>query len=902
MSGTVQEAYDPLYDPNIQELSIEDMMLHEAMSGHEDHTTQQGHESSVDILAGIGEITDAAAANVREVKSEISKRLEGFEPLLDASQYKENEVTEEQIQALDLKLEEMKGAAFGYNVASLKDTDYGEPVEEIIENPVEKVDLVEKASTESESVQLPYESSRKTSVQDLSIEDIVMQEALSSPENFVVQSDSNSESSGAVDAKQAETEIESEAAQRVEQFDNLIESLQFEEKEITQEHLQAVSEKLTEIQNIAYGHDLSIFSSMEQGKQKDDNVKICEDQSIDQCITAETSETPNEHKDSEANIMREQLADTEQDRTTLSEKESAQLELDNTLAEVAKSVDLGTSEKYVRDFDVEVQIAADPNVKPPNPQSGVPGSEPSLSIPEPSAGLTGAGVAMASATIGAATVPGLGVAAVSGGVMAAAKYQEKERPSSETHDKDAQKLDEALEETPQHSISDKTENAYADTEVVTEPATGSEKASTSENIECNLPDSGSPISADAEKVVENHSPSFAADNSPRLVENTSCDAVKSSLKISGVSTEEILESSKTTSHTVIIETSPSEGSQPLVIEKSLELESVQIVESSQESTLKTGASSTENCAEKSGETLASPGDISSTTVVQAPETVTNLEVKAAPEEIPDLLANDSLPEPIVNVNEAKTALSESVETITETVSNTTEPKSPPQETLKPAREALTEVVDSKSLASNSIEVASETTVSVDDITPTVNPEPSHEKPAHSVDMKSPLSLNSEPVPETASATDHKSVPTEGSEPTPDTLNSTVDIKPPKESLESLSSSADAQVTKADNSSIPKFTSVNVESKENASEESINSIDNLVSTAASMAATGAAVTAAASTTGAAADATVAPPLSTSKLVLDEPMKKSIPAVKPKPKLLGRKPLAKDKPKSSVSIMS
>ncbi|XP_064083884.1 LOW QUALITY PROTEIN: uncharacterized protein LOC135199655 [Macrobrachium nipponense] len=255
-SEGAQEVYDPLYDPNIQELSIEDIMLHEAMSGHEDHRVSPGGEPGVEILAGIGEITDATATNIEQVKSTVSTRLDGFEPLLDASQYKNSEITEEHVQALQNKIQEMEGAAFGYNnVGSFKDVGSTELVDEIMDDSIGKVDSVEMASS---NVLTPEVVDEGSNIQELSIEDVMMQEAMSCHENLAVPTNNVTES------RHLGAEIENEANKRTEQFDRLIEGLQFETREITPEHLQAVSEKLVEIQNISFGHDLRIFSEAER--------------------------------------------------------------------------------------------------------------------------------------------------------------------------------------------------------------------------------------------------------------------------------------------------------------------------------------------------------------------------------------------------------------------------------------------------------------------------------------------------------------------------------------------------------------------------------------------------------------------------------------------------------------
>ncbi|XP_066981627.1 uro-adherence factor A [Macrobrachium rosenbergii] len=938
-SEGAQEVYDPLYDPNIQELSIEDIMLHEAMSGHEDHAVSPGGEPGVEILAGIGEITDAAATNIGQVKSTVSTRLEGFEPLLDASQYRESEITEEHVQALQNKIQEMEGAAFGYNnVGSFKDVGSTELVDEIVDDGAGRVDSVELASsnaltpevvdegsnieelsiedvmmqeamschenltvptnnvTESRHLDAEIENeankrieqfdqlieglqfeereitpehlqavseklaeiqnvsfghdlrifseaerestlgesgsaqgeadlsppstnaeavhkgseevitnavSEKENIQELSIEDVMMQEALSSQENLTVPTNSVTES------KHLDAEVEGEADKRIEQFDQLIESLRFEEREITPEHLQAVSEKLAEIQNASFGHDLRIFSEAEKNPN---HVESGSSQEIaDQPLSSSSVE--NVHKGTKENII-----------NTISEKENIALELDNAIKQFAKSVDNSMSEKTVQDFDVEVQIErpmqvqyVDAKVEPPNSHTDFPGPKTPLNVVEASPLLTGAGLAAVGAS-GAATVAatasisGVGAAAaVAGGVIASAKYLEKESTSQadelkedEARDHDTSKSvshTTAPEEAPV-SVGTKTEEESPDHVSVTEsehklasaqmPESPLESISAKETAESTL--SSAPEIMFSETVKPGSAEVSEPDTSHSQASAEICDSVPVTESVHDLASVQVPES---------------QVESISAVEKPENLSQVDAGIAS-DSQAVTGAIPEETVVVKSPEV-----GLSDTSPVQALDTASVTETASEQISSPaDAVVTSSLsdsitqtvgdPEMKVSAEKVKSESKES-----ECVASDTEAK-----------------FDSASIASANL-----TSVSTADTEKT--------KVDHEINIPGNEEKIVPGVAEVASA-----------------------------SVAAAASAAAALSISATTPTPPASTST--------------------------------TTTTTPTTTAATDSVTPPPTKTSpKSTPAEPEKKSVPAAKPKPKLLGRKPLAKDKPKSTLA---
>ncbi|KAK7066850.1 ABC1 [Halocaridina rubra] len=493
-----REAYDPIYDPNITELSIEDVMMHQAMSGHEDHIAQDSKVT--EALGSIKAVTDSAAANIGEVRDEVSRRL--FEPISDATRLKESAesvITEEELKAVSDALTNLQSAAYGHSLRESDNVSGFEPVSEEtldIGKAKSKNELVsEYAEKENASI-----DTKDPPIEKLSIEDIMMQEALSSHDDSVKAAVENlaAKTSAGIDDK-------SDATRRIEEFDRLIDSLKVTESEITEEHLCAVSEKLEEVQNIAFGHDLRVFKDTEQYTpvekvvEKDSETQSTDNSGAGEIATSfkDTSETTSSHS-TENNMTGEKATsfeDTPATASARSEKENTNLELDSTIAQVAKSVELGVSDKVVQDIDVTVQVEHSMEAKsvcsvpesvisPESPGSkthlGAPNTSPSGSFDGTNIGIAAAASAATATAAASATVAVPGILTAAGSAAIATHYREKEQnvmkeervavdDAPDKLDRFSQKLD--VPENAHTDTSTQIEGSKTETKIIFEPTT-----------------------------------------------------------------------------------------------------------------------------------------------------------------------------------------------------------------------------------------------------------------------------------------------------------------------------------------------------------------------------------------------------------------------------------------------
>ncbi|XP_069156096.1 atypical kinase COQ8B, mitochondrial [Procambarus clarkii] len=136
------EGYDPLYDPNVQELSIEEIMMQEAVDGYTDPTVA-GVKPSIgnkitSALSGVQEVTSSIVETFKGSRDDVNKRIEQFEPLLDVKEIEEREITEEHLQALDDKLSEIQGIAFGHDIKIFNEVEQSIPLEGVEDIAVRK--------------------------------------------------------------------------------------------------------------------------------------------------------------------------------------------------------------------------------------------------------------------------------------------------------------------------------------------------------------------------------------------------------------------------------------------------------------------------------------------------------------------------------------------------------------------------------------------------------------------------------------------------------------------------------------------------------------------------------------------------------------------------------------------
>ncbi|KAK3872239.1 hypothetical protein Pcinc_022666 [Petrolisthes cinctipes] len=248
----VSAKYDPLYDPSVQELNIEEMMMKEATSGHSDLSNQY-----TEVLVGAQLVADNLTESARGTKEELNMRLSEFEPLLDITKAEEKEITDEHLQAIDETLSEVTDVAYGHKMDIRKEAEQHKLSED-------KTDGGSGGKTILESEAVP----------EMSIEMLMMQETVSGQDNLT--NEYAEVLSGAQTVADTLTEGAKEVKEEVDKkfsgFEPLLDISKIEEKEITDEHLQAIDETLSEVTDVAYGHKMDIRKEADQHKLPEDKT------------------------------------------------------------------------------------------------------------------------------------------------------------------------------------------------------------------------------------------------------------------------------------------------------------------------------------------------------------------------------------------------------------------------------------------------------------------------------------------------------------------------------------------------------------------------------------------------------------------------------------------------------
>ncbi|XP_042239831.1 serine-rich adhesin for platelets-like isoform X2 [Homarus americanus] len=386
--------YDPMFDPNVKELNIEEIMMHEAMDGHIDQTP--GDSEFTGALGGVREATDTLVENVKGTREGISQRLEQFESLLDVAEVEERDITEEHLQALDEELSELKDVAFGHNLKIFKEVEHSKPLKEVVEDIVKEqitvteinrqatsysedgTEQVVQQANISENAEMKDPAS-DPSLLELSVEEVIMHEALSGHSNQTM-GDSSLSSDNQLrnalnhiqDAVENAKEMKEESQKRVEQFAPLLDISNIEEREITEEHLQALDEKLSELHDIAFGHNLKIFKEVEHSKPLEDTIQdiIKEQVAREDNVKAGScsQETIPDFKEelqslNEETVLKDHvISAVSHSQERVGWGSDANADLDSSLSQVVKIVNLEeSSTSAVHEFDVELH--ADPQVE-----------------------------------------------------------------------------------------------------------------------------------------------------------------------------------------------------------------------------------------------------------------------------------------------------------------------------------------------------------------------------------------------------------------------------------------------------------------------------------------------------------------------------------------------------------
>ncbi|XP_042866521.1 atypical kinase COQ8B, mitochondrial-like isoform X2 [Penaeus japonicus] len=300
LSSQVETAIDPMFDPEVQELNIEEIMMQEAWTGHIEHEIPE--QTAVDqqlkeAIVGARDITDTVLENAEEAKSSIQRRMEGFEPLLDVSKVEEKEITEEQLQALQEKLDELKGASFGQNMKILSEIqEHSRPMEEVLQEVVAEQTVTQEAITEQTAVKEEVKQEvipEKTTVKEEIIQEVIHEQPL------------------------VKEEIKQEVIP--------------EQTTVIEEAIQNVMPEQKAVQGEVLGEVTN-----EQTGYKEEEKSNPVHEAVAKHSAPETSQGP-----------AEEIA---------SVKKEAEKELDSTLAQVAKTINLEEANtSAVRDFDVELQ-------------------------------------------------------------------------------------------------------------------------------------------------------------------------------------------------------------------------------------------------------------------------------------------------------------------------------------------------------------------------------------------------------------------------------------------------------------------------------------------------------------------------------------------------------------------
>lgn len=341
-----------MYDPSVEELNIEEFLMQEASSGSGlDALDHSGQDSLGKVQEEAANIVDRAVST----REEVSKRVQEFEPLINIAKGEEIEITQEHLQVLDNKVAELEGISHGQNIVQ----EETEP-RSAMGNIVQSVSSYEPA----EHTREVSDSTDSTQPQELNIESMIMQEATSDHHDQIL-SDSQKylyrEVQGAAEAVQKGiNDTKDEVSQRMLGFEPLLYNTKSEEQEITEEHLEAINEKLSEIHDVSFGHDLKIFQEIENPKPVEEVLQDIINQQTP--VKEQVSQTMQEieEKDFLESIPKDNTkAQTKGTTESSAVSLEAAAELEDSISQVAKPVVLDDSYTSTAP-EVKVDIQVDP--------------------------------------------------------------------------------------------------------------------------------------------------------------------------------------------------------------------------------------------------------------------------------------------------------------------------------------------------------------------------------------------------------------------------------------------------------------------------------------------------------------------------------------------------------------
>ena len=330
------EKEDPMYDHRIEELNIEELLMQEASNGPA--------LASFDPINydGLGRVQDEANNIVDKAKStseEVSKRMEEFEPLLNIAKGDEREITTENLEILDQKVSELEGISHGHFFMA-----QGETAKSDFNKNTVSSDCVKESAEDTVKISV----SASTNPQELSIENFMMHEAMSNyPDQLLSDSQRHIYNEVQVTTeivKKNVDEMENEINQRVLGFEPLLDIKQTEKHEITEEDLEVINEKLSDLQDVAFGHNLKIFKEVENPKPVEE---VLHDIVTNQPSYAKEMTKPqfeSQEQDLQKIVQEEDFKEQSENTFQLEDHNTeATIELENSISQIAKPVTLDDS-------------------------------------------------------------------------------------------------------------------------------------------------------------------------------------------------------------------------------------------------------------------------------------------------------------------------------------------------------------------------------------------------------------------------------------------------------------------------------------------------------------------------------------------------------------------------------
>ncbi|XP_063879464.1 uncharacterized protein LOC135110777 isoform X2 [Scylla paramamosain] len=406
---------DTLHDHRVEELNIEELLMQEASSG----PALASLDPTIDD--GLGRVQEEAGNIVdkaRSTREEVTKRVEEFEPLLNIAKGEEKEITKENLEILDRKLSELElgGISHGQSFVAEEEAAVADCNQENVSSDGAK------ESPEHSGVS----ASASTSPQELTIESFMMHETMDSYTDQLLsksQSYLYNEVQAAAETVQKNVDgMGNEINQRVVEFEPLLDMKNVEKQEITEEDLQVIDESLSDLQDVAFGHNLKIFKEIENPKPVEDVIHDIVTSQTPDTEKATKAEPETLEQDLYNTVQREDFKEQCDSTPELADhSKDATIELENSISQVAKLVTVDDSyTSTVSDMKVDVQMQ--PSVDVPQTEKNISSETVSEGTPVSSVAPPSSDSTMPRGTGGVAVAPAIsstGAAATATAVAAA---------------------------------------------------------------------------------------------------------------------------------------------------------------------------------------------------------------------------------------------------------------------------------------------------------------------------------------------------------------------------------------------------------------------------------------------------------------------------------------------------